>query len=128
MKRLLLAALILIPLPSFAVDCAAAVSLPEKNECAFLDSQRADAALNVAYKKTLAELQDMGKARPEALQARQELIAAQRLWVKFRESDCGALWTLNKGGSAKTVVQFSCMTARALQRTKELDAEFQDPG
>jgi len=122
MKTLLVSVLLLFPLVALADDaCDRAVSDPEINECVARDFERADKALNAAYRKTLSELQAQGKDQPEALEARATLIKAQRLWVEFRENDCDALFTLNQSGTIRTAMYYGCMTSHAQQRTKELE-------
>jgi len=121
MKFLLTTLILLAPsVASADVDCATALSDPDINECASRDFERAETALNAAYKTLLADLKKMGTDIPDALEARQKLIEAQREWVKFRDSDCDAKFALNKGGTIRTLMYFSCMTSHAEQRTKEL--------
>ena len=126
MKYSMILIICLLAPEAYAADsCDNAVSDPEINECASKDFDRADAALNHSYKKVLADLDALGKDMSEAVQAKHELIAAQRQWVAFREADCNAVFTLNKGGTVRTLMYLSCMSSHAAQRTKELDTFIQ---
>jgi uncharacterized protein YecT (DUF1311 family) len=120
MKRLFALAL-LLPLPCLAnVDCATAMADPDINECAARDLAQADATLNRVYRETLASLAELAAGNPDAKDARKQLVEAQRLWVKFRESDCDAVFTLNQGGTIRTAMYYGCMTQHAELRTKQL--------
>lgn len=120
MKKLFALLLLLSsPLASAAAGtCADAVSDPEIEACLAADLERADAEMNTVWSGLLAEL----KRDPEASPVRQRLIQAQRLWLRFRDADCGAVFTLHRGGTVRVAMQTSCLIAHTEQRTKELRA------
>ncbi len=99
------------------LNCNKAFTDPEINECARRDHEKLEAKLNLTYKRTLAQLTD----DPDALEAKKQLISAQREWVKFRELDCQAKFTFNRGGSIRTIVYFGCMDNHANQRIAQLE-------
>src|ERR1700739_4887495 len=60
--------------------CGDKPSTPDVGECVHAKTNVADQRLNAAYKAL--------QARIEAAQ-RQPLLAAQRLWVQYRDANCG---------------------------------------
>ncbi len=126
LKISLLLLCLLLPLPALAADddCGNAIATPEINACMEKDFERADAALNATYVQVLASLKQQGTEYPEMLEARTTLIAAQRLWVAFRKSDCDAVFALNSGGSIRVAAFLGCMTNHAEQRTKALSETY----
>lgn len=99
------------------LDCGSALSTPEVNECARRDHEKVEARLNQVYKRTLASLVE----EPDALDAKAQLIIAQREWVKFRELDCQAKFTLHQSGTIRTLVYFGCMDNHAQARIAQLE-------
>ena len=100
--------------------CEKAYTTPEINACARKDLDRADAALNSMYQSVLTRLTKASKDEPESGEAKLQLIAAQREWVRFREDDCQAIFTLWRTGTIRTLQYLTCMQSHAEQRTKEL--------
>lgn len=70
-----------------------------------------DAALNAAYGKLAAAMNDRQKAR---------LVAAQRAWIAFRDADCAARYD-EDWGSLSRVEASGCMLHRTVERTLELE-------
>lgn len=103
-----------------ALDCARAVTTPDLDTCAAADHQRADAQLNAAYQRVLRTLGQGEEPPAERAAVQAALRDAQRLWVRFREADCKALYARDAGGSVRTLTFHGCMQARAEQRTREL--------
>lgn len=82
----------------------------------FLDAaKKADTELNAFYAKVRLNLQG-----PD----RDNLVAAQRLWLQFRDANCKAEHELYTGGSAAPMVQAACMEAVTRQRTMELKTMY----
>lgn len=87
----------------------------------------ADAALNAAYRKAEATIDadtDMAAADKKTWQ--DNLVAAQRAWIAFRDTNCkfeliGAEWN---NGSGTTSAQQACVLAMTLQRTDELTKRY----
>lgn len=52
---------------------------------------------------------------------KKQLIDAQRVWVKFREADCQAIYTLWSDVTIRNAMYIECMSTRAQQRIKELN-------
>jgi uncharacterized protein YecT (DUF1311 family) len=83
------------------------------NACADAAYQKADSALNSAYKEIVGRLKgDAGAAKL--------LIAAQRAWIGYRDADCAFSSAANAGGSIYPMVYSICLEAVTKERTKEL--------
>jgi uncharacterized protein YecT (DUF1311 family) len=85
------------------------------NHCADAAYQRADAALNVAYKEITRRLK--GDAA-----AMQLLVAAQKAWIGFRDAECGFANSANAGGSIYPMVYAQCLERLTKARTSDLRA------
>jgi uncharacterized protein YecT (DUF1311 family) len=75
----------------------------------------ADAQLNAAYKNLRGKL---GAADE------QRLVATQRLWVQYRDSNCAAERDLYEGGTAASPAYLACLEAMTRARTKELTVTY----
>lgn len=84
--------------------------------CAHVDYLDADARLNDAYRSALNLLGNDGRFT----HAREELIASQRAWLKFREADCKVKKDILKGDSMRDAQIDQCMTDLSDERTEEL--------
>ena len=74
-----------------------AIGDAEIEECASQDLSRADSALDLTYKATLATLDKMTSDGDKgAAEAKEQLIAAQGKWDDFRKSDCDVVFYLRK--------------------------------
>ena len=83
-------------------------------EIAHCNSQefaRQDKSLNAVYAKLVAKLE------PDRLEA---LRKSERLWVQFREAQCGYEATADAGGTMAPVVHEDCMMRMTFERTKVL--------
>lgn len=111
---------------STTVDCSNAVSTVEMNACGEQSFEKADAALNAAYKKALAAIPEMATEPPyDAKSWEKALRESQRAWVAFRDAECNGHvpmpWT---GGTGATSEIYGCMTDKTEARTKELMAIY----
>lgn len=95
---------------SKCIDRAGAVD-PAIVECMSAEFGRQDKLLNQTYKKLLAQL--------SPVQAK-KLQDAQRLWVRYTESNCAFYYDPDGGASARQSANQCAIDARA-SRTKELD-------
>ncbi len=89
---------------------------------------RADAAMNVQWKLTLAAEHQRdkdyaevprGDTRPTYGDA---LLAAQRAWLKFRDSECEVEAYAVRGGSMEPQIAAECEARLTQERTKQLAA------
>jgi uncharacterized protein YecT (DUF1311 family) len=79
-------------------------------ECVQEKINTADQRLNVAYKAL--------QARIDAAQ-RQPLLAAQRLWVQYRDANCGFYGV--QDGSVRQVQAAECIRSMTEDRARELE-------
>lgn len=97
-------------------------------ECAAMELEEADKALNLSYKKLKSyfdeKKKEEGKDRfGHYTQLSERLIKAQRAWILFRDADC-ALSADSIGGSLEGLEITTCKTAETLQRTEKLERLF----
>ncbi|RZM37525.1 MAG: DUF1311 domain-containing protein [Sphingomonas sp.] len=88
------------------------------------DLRTADNRLNAQYRATLAKMKarDAYKA-PDALTGpsyQQALVAAQRAWIVFRDTNCRAFGYEHRGGSAERLSTGLCLVRMTKARTAEL--------
>ncbi len=122
------AAWLCVPVAPFAqtsapkIDCSKAIATPELNYCEEVELEKADKALNVAYRATLARIDGATELTPKVRKEwRQAVQDAQRKWIAFRDADCnGATAYEWYGGTGATVAVLGCMRQMTLARTKEL--------
>nr|WP_298100997.1 lysozyme inhibitor LprI family protein [uncultured Shinella sp.] len=106
------------------IDCENAQTQMEMNVCADRDYQKADDALNAAYKKALAaahetdeSLKDMGENYVGAVDA---LKRAQRAWIGYRDGQCELAGFGARGGSMEPMLVSGCLADLTTKRTAEL--------
>jgi uncharacterized protein YecT (DUF1311 family) len=90
--------------------CGDKPSTPAVVECVQAKTTAADQRLNAAYKAL--------QARIDAAQ-RQPLLAAQRLWVQYRDANCGFYGT--QDGSIRQVQEAECIRSMTEDRARELE-------
>jgi len=103
---MLLAAL----LAASAPNCAAAMTQADMSQCAAERYRNADAALNAAWKKLMAQA---GASKPA-------YVAAQRLWIQYRDADCAAEGKASEGGSIHGMVLSDCLAQLTEVRTRRI--------
>ncbi|WP_106640743.1 lysozyme inhibitor LprI family protein [Allosphingosinicella vermicomposti] len=113
-----------------APDCANAVTTQELNECASAEYEKADQALNAAWREALAVVRSQdkddippGDTRPKG---EAKLREAQRAWITYRDAHCVVQGYQARGGTAETLINLGCLTSATEQRTKELQALYED--
>lgn len=91
--------------------CQGPGSNADKAQCYASAQVATDRKLNLTYKAILTKL---GPSERDAL------IAAERLWVQFRDANCHAERVLYEGGSGAPIAFVACMEAGTRQRTNDL--------
>jgi uncharacterized protein YecT (DUF1311 family) len=116
------------PVSAQQTDCSNASSTVEINACEDKNYQAADAALNEAYEAALKYARSRQLEKPyDAKSFEDALVKAERAWVSFRDADCKDVMAQKwSGGTGTTSAILACMTAKTLQRTKELKEDFRD--
>ncbi len=95
----------------------------ELENCLLGELAKADKALNGAYQKMLSFIAgDPDTPADQKPAWKQNLVAAQRAWLAFRDANCkfeliGAEW---HNGSGTTAAQQQCVLTLTQQRTAEL--------
>lgn len=95
--------------------CRLPSSGAEETAC-FADAlKKADVDLNRMYKRigTVVDEDELAKLR-----------VSQRLWMQFRDANCDAEHELYSGGSAASMVKFTCLEAMTRHRTGELETMY----
>lgn len=105
--------------------CDDPVTTIEINQCGQSDYQIVDEKLNAAYQAALHRIQSELPNKQQQSDIKQELTEAQRLWVRFRDKDCGAVYDLFRYGTKAEIrdsMYWGCMIKRTEQRTQELES------
>jgi uncharacterized protein YecT (DUF1311 family) len=110
---MILLALLLAAAPA---SCQAATTQTDMNACEAARGQRADVALNRAWKKLVAQNAD----------TRAGFLTAQRLWLQFRDAECKARGDRSKGGSIQPMIVAGCHADLTEARTKDIEMIVQD--
>jgi len=132
MRALVLFALVVLAVPVAAqeVNCDDMNELPQQqmNYCAAMDFQKADDALNFAWRNLMRVLEGREAGMDEEFRGRPEAIRqAQRAWIAFRDAHCEAEAFPVRGGSLHPLVIATCRTELTEQRTSYLLLAIQDP-
>jgi uncharacterized protein YecT (DUF1311 family) len=90
----------------------------EMNQEAFAAYQKADSEMTIVYKKVLKKLTDPKQ--------KQDLIQAQRNWIKYKEAHCKAIADLYQGGSMQGMVHSYCLETLTNERKKNLETYFEN--
>ena len=85
---------------------------PAMIQCIEAETKRQDKKLNETYQKLL------GKLSPKR---QQELLATQRLWIKYTEANCNFYYDPD-GGSAARLGAYDCVMNAKVSRAKELES------
>lgn len=101
--------------PAAAQDCANAGDQATMTQCAGMELEAADAALNAAW----AELMERLAGDAEAKRA---LTAAQKAWIGFRDAECAFRASGGAGGSIHSMLVAQCLSELTEARTAELEA------
>lgn len=95
-----------------AADCIAPQQQQLMNACAFKEYEEVDAALNAAWKPAKSFADAIGKG--------EELLAAQRAWLTYRDAACDVQASPYEGGSIQPLIRATCLTDLTVERTKML--------
>ena len=128
MKTILLGLMAIAISPAYAGGlCDKAVTTIDINQCGQSAHQKADQQLNAAYQAALKGIESGISDSEQRKDTKRGLVEAQRLWIQFRDKDCGAVYDLWRDGTIRGAMYWGCMTSRTEQRTKELQS-FLPPG
>lgn len=112
------------------IDCENAMAQPELNACAYQEYERADAALNAQWKRTVATMKERDRSLDRSYDKRpgfyDTLLAAQRAWLTYRDQHCASEGYSMRGGSAESMVISGCKTRLTEARTAQLKALIEE--
>ena len=104
-----------------ADPCKTQANTLEINECGKQELAKKDKELNAAYQQLMKKLTPADKSDDtNYAEVKKQLMEAQRNWIKYRDADCSAKYTLYQQGSIRGIVHLSCLREKTEQRTKEL--------
>jgi uncharacterized protein YecT (DUF1311 family) len=86
-------------------------------DCIAAETATQDAKLNSAYKKLGEQLTPARK---------KELLAAQRLWIQYRDANCN-FYADPEGGTMAAVSSSDCVMQATASRAKELENFLEQP-
>jgi uncharacterized protein YecT (DUF1311 family) len=98
---------------AWALDCRNPQTQIDMNQCAGSDLERETKKINKTYNDYRAKL------NPEQKQNFKEV---QLSWIKFKDLACKFEASGVEGGSAYSMVLSGCLTAKTVQRNKEIEA------
>ena len=103
------------------IDCANAQVQLEMTFCAERDWKVADADLNKAYAAAQTMMKAVDADLPKDQQgASDNLRAAQRAWVTFRDAACAAEGYPSRGGSIEPMIIYICRARLTESRAADL--------
>ena len=103
------------------IDCANAQVQLEMTFCAERDWKVADADLNKAYAAAQTMMKTVDADLPKDQQgASDNLRAAQRAWVTFRDAACAAEGYPSRGGSIEPMIIYICRARLTQSRAADL--------
>ena len=102
-----------------ALDCKDPKDQNSMTQCAALDFENADKALNQIWPKLKADAQanDEGTGKTEYADA---LLASQRAWLSFRDAECAWQAMEMHGGSGEPMLLYGCKARLTQLRIKQL--------
>lgn len=108
-------------------NCADPVQQQEMNWCAGQDYARADADLNAQWKLTAAAMKEHDNTytasgfEPEGRPGYfDNLLEAQRAWLKYRDAHCRSEAYQFRGGTMEPLIDATCKTDLTRERTEQL--------
>jgi uncharacterized protein YecT (DUF1311 family) len=131
MSRFLFALPLLLAVasPASALDAAQCNSLAsnaEMTNCVWEEYKKADAHLNAVWKQVMAAIPTRSGDLPaDAAEAwNDDLLAAQRAWITFKEKDCAAVAYEWYGGSGANLAVGDCLYGHTAARTRDLEERY----
>lgn len=111
------------------VDCQNQITQFDMNVCSQRDYEAADVELNAQWKLTRKAMVDTDASLSDNLKgAEKALIAAQRAWIAYRDTQCELAGFDARGGSMEPMLVSGCMAEMTRARTEELKDIANGPG
>ncbi|MEM6309530.1 MAG: lysozyme inhibitor LprI family protein [Pseudomonadota bacterium] len=103
------------------LDCTNAVTQVEMTGCAAIAFEQADADLNAAYQRAIADAQQSDQIEPAWDPTNTEMLRdAQRAWIPYRDKACAAESTWARGGTMENMLFINCLTRLTKRRADDL--------
>lgn len=89
-----------------------ACELPEELCSALTDYELADSDLNNTYRQIMQKIaaDEFKDYRVAKADIKDSLVKGQRAWLKYRDANCEAYYTLFSGGTSRNVDRTQCLT------------------
>jgi uncharacterized protein YecT (DUF1311 family) len=115
----------------FLVPAAAGAHAQTQEDPCDPEAQRSPQLMACAerkFKEATAELRSARAALYEDLEPRSrvKLRSAERLWLRYRKSNCETEASIYEGGTIQPLIQLRCMTRVTVERADELKAQTQE--
>jgi uncharacterized protein YecT (DUF1311 family) len=105
-------------------SCASPQTQLAMNMCAQGDFERADAAMNVQWRRTVAAAKAADRSIDRTYDRQpgyhQTLLAAQRAWLTYRDQHCLGESFAARGGSMAPMLVSGCKASLTEARTRQL--------
>ena len=104
------------------LDCENALTQSDMNQCAAREFDSADRQLNIQWTRTASEMRrrdqrDLGDGRPGYFET---LLASQRAWLTYRDTQCRVEGYYARGGSLEPLLVSTCKADLTRERTQTL--------
>lgn len=105
-------------------QCSNAVTQADMTGCAVREFNAADAAMNRQWKLTLAAMHNADRypAQDGRPTYANQLLAAQRAWLAYRDAHCVSAGYAARGGSMEPMLVAQCRAKLTRERTEQLKA------
>ncbi len=119
MKKLFFILALLVPISSVAqVDCEFTQAMCS----AQTDYEQADAELNKTYQLILKKIKsnEFEEYLVSKKSIQRSLLKSQRAWLKYRDENCDAHYTLFSGGTSRNTGRLVCLSKMTTTRSQQL--------
>jgi len=108
--------------PAKAFNSACNQNQPARDlaACIWDEYKKLDAELNNLYKTLVSEFPKADLSEADKKKALAEFIEAEKGWIKYRDADCRAVYTLNGGGEGSRFAELDCVIDHTEDRMKNL--------
>lgn len=132
LQPLLLIGLAIVPAAGLAGQadrCQQATTTLDINLCLSQAYEASDKRLNQAYQALLRKLTPGSAAdSTEYALVRRQLVDAQLAWIRYRDLDCRAKYSLFAAGSIRHAVLLGCLLERSEERIGQLRGWIEPQG
>lgn len=130
--RILLAMLLIASGTAMAQDsnCTDPQTQAEMNICSFEAFEAADAQLNKLWPQVLERARStdefIRESDPDAATAEQDMLDAQRAWIRYRDGHCSSQTLRYYGGSIAPLMRNSCAAELTQTRVEQFETYLEE--